>query len=275
MKYNLIIITILLTLNSCQQQSVKDAIIEFKTSPSWHEDLTVQLNTKSQELTFIKPNTWMYRKTGEKQKVFYELDSITQAIAKKYGRIDFRITKKLSDNDFQKLYNAFQYLIKNHKEDKGLGLDGMTYYITSTTADTIIKVDYHMPEPNEKKVKTIFNIIKNTFEENIVVQLTLENVERYTPSSKDYKIVSRNPLYVRMLENFNHRNTERIIDELPASDSIYVDLINYEGQNDSILIDAFHKKYPKVEWIVPPRIWWIGKFLHEYKGEVHYQDIFH
>jgi hypothetical protein len=78
-----------------------------------------------------------------------------------------------------------------------------------------------------------------------------------------------------MLENFNPDNTNKIVQKLPKADSIYVDLINYEGHQDSLLIAEFQRKYSKVEWIVPPRIWWIGKFLHEYKGEAHYQDIYH
>ena len=83
MKYHFLIITTLLLVNSCREQSSpENAIIRFETSPSWHENLTVELNTENQELTFMKPNTWFYRKTGEKQKVFYELDSTAKEIAR-------------------------------------------------------------------------------------------------------------------------------------------------------------------------------------------------
>ena len=263
MKYNFLIIIFLLFCNSCQQDSVEDAIIRFQAWPSWNDDLIIELNTKSEELTFIKKNRWLYKRNNKKKYSFYELDTSIKKIVKEYGQHEFKIAKKLSSTDFKKLHNALEYLMKYEEQDNGKGLDGISYFMRKIQGDSIQKFTFHTPNPNPKKIETILDIIENNFGENIVVKLILESIRLYIDSAEEYIILSKNPLYIRMLMSYHCGYNDELVSKMPDADSVFIDLINYSGYNDTCLIKVLEEKYPVVHTITPPRIWFYGKYIYK------------
>jgi len=264
MKYLFLFLSSLLLFSNCQQPE-SDKVIRFKTSPSWHNTFTFELNYTTKELTYIQENTWMYRKNGDDRKVFYELDSNTKKVIRKYGQHEFKITKQISEFDFNKLSSALDYLINHCEESNDLGNDGIGYFVTVTTSDSIRKLDFHNPSPPSKKIKAILNVIDDNFGENVVARFAIENARRYIEGYKNYKILSTEPLYIRLYEDvFCDEKKDKIIDKLPSADTVYIDFTNFTSYDDTCTIKAFEAKYQTVKSIKSPRIWLYGKFIFEY-----------
>jgi hypothetical protein len=242
-------------------------LIRFQAAPAFHDGFIFELDSSTQELTFIVDNTWMFRKNGTDDKVFYKLDSATKKIAKKYSQPEFRITKTLSNTDFNQMNEALQYLIRNYVEDDGLGLDGISYFISIHQEDSIHKIIYHTPEPDASKINTIINVVDKNFSENIVARFAIENVKRYTGELDDYQILSRDPLYVRLYQSYfcDDNGYNAVIAKLPPADTIYIDFTNFDEYHDGCATEALQQKYPVVKSIVPPRIWLYGRYIFEYK----------
>ncbi|GEP52773.1 hypothetical protein FNO01nite_34450 [Flavobacterium noncentrifugens] len=254
MKIHLVITILLITiLSGCNSENSSGKYF-FYSSPSFHEGFDIELDLKNRRIS-AKENYQYFFADSLSPTLFRMIDSLDARSVKNFLPKGSNITVEISDSEYEKLKINLDKLLdyKLSEREKIPPNDGITIFVEDSVGNKNIRRNtFYSPSKKTKQGKIIietYKILIDIFKNKTVIEESIENSERYF-DDKLIKVKSRNPLYVKVLENRdeNCESLEYEIKQLPNSKTIFLDLTNFDGDKKCIE-KVFRKKYSKIKWI--------------------------
>jgi len=144
------------------------------------------------------------------------------------------------------------------------GADGIFIYFESISNDEKITHEIWSPPMSSETGKALLSILK--YLENLnhsIVEESAEMIRKYLDDVLDFKLISEDPLFVRVLDTPCcpcEELVENFVEKLPKSEIIYLDITNYgfykkDNENLNCIEKGFHKKYKHIRWIYNEDDW--------------------
>lgn len=251
--YRIIIISLVLILYSCESKNSTEKYF-FYSSPSFHDGFNIELDIKNKKV-FASENYRYFFADSVSPTLFKFIDSLDAKSVKNYLPKASKISADINDRQFEKLKDNLNKLLdyKLSEREKFPPNDGITIFVEDSLDNkNERKNTFYTPSKDSKQGKIItetYSLLLEIFKNKTVVEEGIENSERYF-DDKLIKVKSKNPLYVKVLENRDEgcETLDKEIEKLPPAKKIFLDLTNFAGDRKCIE-KVFRKKYSKIKWI--------------------------
>jgi hypothetical protein len=233
--------------------------------PAFHYSLTIEVLKDISEgyALKIEKDRWLdirYRKVcedGEEYTFTRRTSSVSEvdSIVKK----NFILRRKL-DNGEESIWQRILYDLDICLEDSNTnsyGYDGFSFYVTHLIGkDTVGEKKWWMPESGTCAFNTLISIFSELEkEESYEIEELINAYRGYLDDDRIYTLISTNPVYLRLLdspENNCERILRQLVDSLPNSGCVYLDITQYAGRDTECIVEAFQQKYERIYWVFDP-----------------------
>lgn len=270
MKSHYLVLILLITLLGCsdkKDKSLKDhknEIIMLNFYPSFHDDLEMTFEIYSKDcikltlkqdqgvflfdsIAYLGDNTYSWESFGN--------DSLGLSLVKPNFIFEYLLTSK-DYSEYKKYLDVIDInCVEQNKED--IELDGITI-IYKHNNETINKTGrFWTPSQYSHVGNACVNILKILEQsQSGIIEKTAEKIKLYFDDDDEliFKIISNDPLYIKILKEPSESKIKRFIRTLPKTDNIFIDLTNYRLYSEkidvSLIENEFKKKYKHLRWIM-------------------------
>ena len=256
----LILTSIFFSSYSLAQTKVAEAF-EINFYPSFDNNLDIKLESftdKTYQLTLKQDYPiWVRDSICENGTCNYYFTSVHRyEEAMQLQKPNFIFEIPLSQLEFESYRTHLENIGKNcskFNEDQIPGTDGISIIYQYSKGSTIQECEFWSPSARSQIGKKLLNLL-GLIEDNPngIIERTVENIKWYFDGMSNFKIISINPLYIKVIDvPFSCKEkTNSFIDSLPGTPVIYLDFTNYKGNDTSCFAAVFGEKYPRIRWII-------------------------